>query len=153
MAKFANPRKKFNWSIQITPGALNPFLFQKVDMSESTITQDEHGDTNHNIKTAGKIEYSNIKAEKLMSSRAADNFMWGWHDGCQSSVIGGGLVPDGYKRIITVTEFAEDGATILNVWTASGVWPCKITPMEYNRGDSGNAIETIEFSVDKLLRI
>ena len=153
MAKFANPRKKFNWSIQITPDPINPFLFQKVDMSESTITQDEHGDTNHNIKTAGRVEYSNIKAEKLMSSSQGDNYMWAWHDTCQSSIIGGGAIPALYKKTIVVTEMAEDGATVLNTWQAFGVWPCKITPSEYNRGDSGNSIETIEFSVDKLSRL
>jgi len=153
MAKFANPRKKFNWSIQITPDPINPFLFQKVDMSESTIAQDEHGDTNHNIKTAGRVEYSNIKAEKLMSSSAGDNYMWAWFDTCQSSVIGGGAIPALYKKTITVAEMAEDGVTVLNTWQAFGVWPCKISPTEFNRGDSGNSIETIEFSIDKLSRL
>jgi phage tail-like protein len=153
MAKFANPRKKFNWSIQITPDPINPFLFQKVDMSEASITQDEHGDTNHNIKTAGRVEYSNIKAEKLMSSSQGDNYMWAWFDTCQSSIIGGGAIPLIYKKTIIVTEMAEDGVTVLNTWQAFGVWPCKITPSEYNRGDSGNSIETIELSVDKLSRL
>ena len=153
MAKFANPRKKFNFSIQITPDPINPFLFQKVDMPESTITQDEHGDTNHDIKTAGKVAYANIVAEKLMSSRSGDNYMWSWFDTCQSSILGGGATPDVYKKTITVTELAEDGVTVLNTWVAEGVWPCKISPAENNRGDSGNSIETIEFSVDKLQRI
>lgn len=152
MAKFANPRKKFNWSIQITPDPINPFLFQKIDGLESTITQDAHGDTNHDIKTAGRVEYANIRAEKLMSSRSGDNYMWSWHDTCQSSTIGGGAVPDIYKKIITITELAEDGVTVLNTWVAEGVWPSKVTSSEYNRGDSGNAIETIEFSIDTLNR-
>lgn len=153
MAKFANPRKKFNWSIQISPDPLNPFLFQKVEMPESSIAQDEHGDTNHSIKTAGRVEYANIRAEKLMSSRSGDNYMWSWHDTCQSSVIGGGAIPDVYKKTIIVTELAEDGVTVLNTWMAFGVWPCKVTPTELSRTDSGNAIETIEFSVDKLQRV
>lgn len=153
MAKFANPRKKFNWSIQITPDPINPFLFQKVDMAESTINQDEHGDTNHNIKTAGRVEYSNLKAEKLMSASQGDNYMWAWFDTCQSSIIGGGALPSLYKKTIIITEMAENGVTVLNTWQAFGVWPCKITPTEYNRGDSGNSIETIEFSIDKLSRL
>ena len=140
MAKFANPRKKFNWSIQITPDPINPFLFQKVDMSEASITQDEHGDTNHNIKTAGRVEYANIKAEKLMSSSQGDNYMWAWFDTCQSSIIGGGAIPAIYKKTIIVTEMAEDGVTVLNTWQAFGVWPCKITPSEYNSGQKmGNS--------------
>jgi hypothetical protein len=152
MAKFANPRKKFNWSIQIIPDPINPFLFQKVDMPESSIAQDTHGDTNHDIKTAGKVEYANIKAEKLMSSKQGDNYMWSWHDTCQSSTIGGGAPPDIYKKTIVYTELAEDGVTVLNTWIATGVWPCKVTPATGDRGDSGNSIESIEFSVDKLQR-
>jgi phage tail-like protein len=151
-ANFANPRKKYNWSIGIVPVPINPFLFQKVDGLESSITQDEHGDTNHNIKTAGRVEHANIKAEKLMPSNASDTYMWDWHESCQSSLIGGGLVPTAYKKTIMITEFAEDGVKVLNTWTAFGVWPCKINSSEYNRGDSGNAIETVEFSVDELKR-
>jgi phage tail-like protein len=153
MAKFSNPRKKFNWSIQITPDPINPFLFQKVNGIDSTIEQDKHGDTNHDIKTAGRVDYANIVAEKLMSSRSGDNYMWAWFDTCQSSVIGGGAIPDIYKKTIQITEMAEDGVTVLNTWLAFGVWPTKLTSAEFNRADTGNAIETIEFSVDKLQRI
>jgi hypothetical protein len=79
--------------------------------------------------------------------------MWSWHDTCQSSVIGGGAIPDVYKKTIILTELAEDGVTVLNTWMAFGVWPAKVTPSEFSRTDSGNAIETVEFSVDKLQRV
>jgi len=153
MANFSNPRKKFNFSIQITPDPINPFLFQKVTVPDAEINQDKHGDSNHDIKTAGRVDYGNIVAEKLLTASSGDNYMWSWFDTCQSSMIGGGSVPDIYKKTIIITEFAENGVTVLNTWQAFGVWPCKLSGMEFNRTSSENSVETIEFSVDKLSRI
>ena len=153
MAKFTNPRKKFNWSIQIVPEAINPFMFQKVGLPDIEIDQDTHGDTNHDIKTAGRVKYSNLTAEKLLPSNTSDTYMWSWIDSCQSSLIGGGLVPDQYKKTIEVTEMAEDGVTQINRWIALGVWPSKINGLELSRTESGNTIESIEFSVDKLTKL
>lgn len=153
MAKFSNPRKKFNWSIQVVPEPINPFLFQKVSLPDAEIEKDEHGDSNHSIKTAGQVSYSNLTAEKLMPSNASDTYMWAWFDSCQSSIIGGGLTPDEYKKTIEVVELAEDGVTQLNRWIIKGVWPCKINGHEFDRSASGNTIEKIEFSVDQVLKM
>ena len=57
MAQVSNPRKEFNFTIQIAPAPINPFLAQKVEIPEITIDQTEHGDTNHDIKTAGRIKF------------------------------------------------------------------------------------------------
>ena len=153
MAKFANPRKKFTWSIAIIPEGINPFLFQKVSLPDADIEKDEHGDTNHSVKTAGRVSYSDMKAEKLMPSNQGDTYLWAWFDSCQSSTIGGGLTPDKYKKTVEVVELAEDGVTVLNRHIAIGVWPCKINGMEFDRNASGNSIESVEFSVDKLSKV
>jgi phage tail-like protein len=152
MAKVANPRKVFNWSIEIIPDPINPFLFQKVDLPDTEVEQVSHGDTNHDIKTAGRVSYSNIKAEKLMLSNQGDTYMWGWIDTCQSSVLGGGAVPDIYKKILLITELAEDGTTPLNIWTAIGAWPCKVNGWSLDRLKSENSLENLEFSIDKLTK-
>jgi phage tail-like protein len=153
MAKFANPRKKFNWSIQISPDPINPFLFQKVTLPDADIEKVAHGDTNHDIKTAGRVTYGEIACDKLLSSSQGDAYMWSWFDTCQSSVLGGGAPPDVYKKVITIVEFAEDGATVLNTWVASGVWPASISGQELDRSSSDNSIEHIEFSIDKLTKV
>ena len=153
MAKFANPRKSFNFSITITPDPINPFMFQKVTLPDAEIEQVAHGDTNHDIKTAGRVSYGNINAEKLQPSNQGDAYMWSWFDACQSSIIGGGSPPEIYKKVITIEEFAEDGVTILNTWIATGVWPARLPGAEKNRLSSDNTIENIEFSVDKLEKI
>ena len=150
MAKFSNPRKVFNWSMQISPDPINPFMFQKLSMPDAEIEQTAHGDTNHDIKTPGRVSYSNIVAEKLKPSDAGDAYMWSWFDTCQSSMIGGGAPPAIIKKVITVVELAEDGATVLNTWICQGVWPSKINGQEFDRNSSDNVIETIEFSVDKM---
>jgi phage tail-like protein len=153
MAKFANPRKKFNWSIQIVPEAINPFMFQKITLPDIEIEQDTHGDTNHDIKTAGRVSYSNIKAEKLMPSNTSDTYMWAWADSIQSSMIGGGITPASYKKTAIIVELAEDGVTQVNQWIARGVWPTKINGLELDRTASGNSIESFELSVDKLTKV
>lgn len=153
MAKFANPRKKFNFSIQISPDPLNPFLFQKVTLPDAEIEEVLHGDTNHDIKTAGRVTYGKIVCEKLMSSNASDNYMWSWFDTCQSSILGGGAPPAIYKKVITIVEFAEDNATVLNTWISQGVWPSTMTGLDLDRQSSDNSIEKIEFSIDKFNKI
>ena len=153
MAKFASPRKKFNFSIQISPDPINPFLFQKVTLPDADIEKVAHGDTNHDIKTAGRVEYGNIVCEKLLPSNAGDAYMWSWFDTCQSSLLGGGAPPSLYKKIITIVEMAEDGATILNTWIAEGVWPASLGGVELDRSASDNTIESIEFSVDTLSKV
>jgi len=153
MAKFANPRKKFNFSIQISPDPINPFLFQKVTLPDAEIEEVGHGDTNHDIKTAGRVTYDKIVCEKLESSSEGDAYMWSWFDTCQSSLLGGGAPPQVYKKVITVVEMAEDGATILNTWVAEGVWPSSLPGAELDRQASDNTIENVEFSVDTLTKI
>ncbi len=153
MAKFANPRKKFNFSLQISPDPINPFLFQKVDLPDAEIEEDTHGDTNHDIKTAGRVSYSKIVCEKLMSSSEGDSYLWSWFDTCQSSTLGGGAPPSIYKKVMTIVEFAEDGATILNTWIAEGVWPSSLPGHNLDRQESGNTIENVEFTIDKLQKV
>jgi len=149
MAKFANPRKRFNFSIQISPDPINPFLFQKVTLPDSDIEEVMHGDTNHDIKTAGRRTVGKIVCEKLMPSDQGDSYMFSWHDTCQSMILGGGAPPQIYKKVITIVEMAEDGATVLNTWIAQGVWPSSLPGAELDRQSSENTIENVEFSVDK----
>lgn len=153
MAKISNPRKVFNWSIQIIPDPINPFLFQVVKLPDYTVDQVKHGDTNHDIKTAGRAEVSNMTAEKLMKSNESDTYMWGWINACQSILLGGGSIPDIYKKSAKITELAEDGSTVINTWEASGLWPCKVNGHSLDRMKSENTLENIEFSVDELEKV
>ena len=153
MAQIENPRKVFNFSIAIAPLPLDPWLAQKVTVPEIQIEVAEHGDTNHDIKTAGRVKYSNIMIEKIMTTSGADNYMFDWLSSCQDVTLGGGLVPPAYKRVLTITEHAEDGTSILNTWICRGVFPAKISNMVLDRQSSDNTIEGLELSVDTVEKL
>jgi len=153
MANIKSPRKKFNFSIQIVPAPINPFLAQKVTAPEISLGVAKHGDTNHDIKTAGRVEVGDITIEKIISTSGADNYFFDWLKSCQDELIGGGLVPDEYKRQIIITELAEDGTSILNTHLAIGAWPSKINGMDFDRMSTENSVESITLSVDKYDKI
>ena len=151
--QFPNPRKKFNWSIQFAPYVGLPFQVQKVTLPDIDIEQDLHGDKNRDIKTAGRVSIGNLTLEKILSSSDGDNMIWMWAETCQSALLGGGLPPSEYKGTATITEFSENGTTVLNTWQLFGVWPTKINGLDLNRMESGNTIESVEFSVDSMAKI
>lgn len=153
MAKIANPRKQFNFSIQIAPAPINPFLAQKIEIPEISLETAEHGDVNYDVKTAGRIKYGNVSIEKIMTTSGADNYFFDWLQSCNDPLIGGGLVPSEYKRIITITELAEDGTSALNTWVLTGAWPQKINGMTLDRTSSENTVESIELCVDKIEKL
>ena len=153
MANIKNPRKQFNFSIQIIPAPINPFLCQKVTAPDISLGIAKHGDTNHDIKTAGRVELGEITIEKIMTTSGADNYFFDWLKSCNDELIGGGLVPDQYKRNVLFTELAEDGTSILNTHLAIGCWPQKINGLSWDRVNTENTIENITLCVDKYDKI
>lgn len=153
MAQISNPRKQFNFTIQVAPSPINPFLAQKVTIPEVTLDVTAHGDTNHDINTGGRVKYGKVTIEKIMTTSGADNYFFDWLYSVQDPIIGGGMNPVTYKRIVTITELAEDGTSVLNTWVLIGAFPNKINGMELNRLSSDNSIETIELTVDKIEKL
>lgn len=153
MANISNPRKQFNFTIQVAPAPINPFLAQKVEIPEISLDVAEHGDTNYDVKTAGRQKVGVITIEKIMTTSGADNYMFDWLNSCQDTIIGGGLVPQFYKRVVTISELAEDGTSILNTWVCQGVFPIKIDGQTLDRKSSDNTIEKIELSVDRVEKL
>lgn len=153
MAQVENPRKKFNYSIQIAPLPINPFLFQKVTIPDREVEVISHGDINYDVKTGGRVSFGNIMLEKLMVTDGADNYFWDWASSVSDAIIGGGLVPPQYKRTVIITELAEDGTSILNTWVCNGCWPAKINGQELDRNTGENSIESIEVCVDQVEKL
>lgn len=149
MANIENPRKEFNFSIQIVGIPLNPFLVQNIKMGDATINQTEHGDTNYDVKTAGRVKFDNVEVEKLSTTDGADNYIWDWFASAQDAIIGGGNVPTFYKRTVLINELAEDGTSILNTWVLTGAWVCKVNGKTHRRTGSDNLMEKFELSVDR----
>lgn len=149
MAKIENPRKNFNFQITFVKHPLNPYLVQAVTLPEVSIEATMHGDTNHDIKTAGRAMVGTMIMEKISTTSGSDTWLFDWLMSCQDMALGGGLIPTQYKETIKVDELAEDGVSILNSHTYFGCWPMRINGIELRRMSSDNTIETIEFSVDR----
>lgn len=149
MAIVSNPRKQFNFSIQIAEAPIQPFLCQEVDLPEITIESTAHGDTNHDIKTGGRAVIGNATIQKIMTTSGADNYFYDWALLVADTVLGGGLPPDQYKRTVIISELAEDGVSVINTWVLTGCWPTRINGQKLNRLSSDNSIENVELSVDK----
>jgi len=148
--KVRNARKSFNFKILMV--GINQFEVQNVTLPEKEIEQVEHGDTNYNVKSPGKIIWSNLTTEKLRSATGPDNVMWQWMLSAQSSDAGGG-VPLLYERVITLIELAPDGITALNTYIIT-CWPSKLTHGKHSRNDTGeNIIHTAEFAVNEFRQI
>lgn len=153
MANISNPRKQFNFTVQIAPSPINPFLAQKVTIPEVSVDVASHGDTNHDINTGGRVKYGKVQIEKISTTSGADNYFFDWLYSVQDPIIGGGQVPDQYKRVVTISELAEDGVSILNTWVCIGAFPNKINGTELNRLSSDNTIESVELTVDKIEKL
>lgn len=154
--KITNPRKQFRFTVDIISpdhGFLEPYLVQEVIHPEVTIEQDTHGDVNYDIKTAGKVSVGNGTINKIMRASTPDNFLWDWLNSCQWAGEGG-YVPKDYKKNLIIREFNEgaDGG-IINTWTWIGCWPTKLTGQTNNRTETGNTIESVEFSIDRVEKI
>lgn len=148
MANVANPRKQFSFTI--TAPGLNPFLAQKVTIPEVSFDITEHGDTNYDVKTAGRKKIGNLTIEKISTALGPDNWVDNWIGECGNELLGGGLLPSVYKKTITVDEYSTDGITIINSWTFYGCWPCKRNGIELDRKGSDNTLQSIEFCVDQI---
>lgn len=148
MANIANPRKQFQFSIS-APG-LNPFLAQKVTAPEISFDITEHGDTNFDVKTAGRKKIGKLTIEKISTALGPDNWVEDWMNEVGNEFLGGGLLPSIYKRTLTIDQYSNDGVTIINSWICYGCWPSKRNGVELDRKGSDNTLETIEFETDQI---
>lgn len=84
----------------------------------------------------------------METTSGSDTWLWDWLMSVQDMLLGGGLTPSQYKETVLINELAEDGVSILNSWTCTGVWPCKVNGQDLDRMSSDNTLEELEFSVD-----
>lgn len=151
MAKIANPRKTFNFRVEVN--GLDQFEIQTVQLPEMELEEVKHGDTNHDIKTAGKIMVGDMTWEKIRPAPQSDTFAWDQMRTIQDQLLGGGALPIAYKQILIVKELDSTGLVALNRWICEGCWVKKISQNKLDRTTSENVIETITFSVDRCYRV
>lgn len=146
-AKVANPRKQFQFNV-IIPG-LNPFLAQEVKLPDSDLDMVEHGDTNFDVKTAGKKKLGMLTVNKILPADGLDQFFRVWQRRIQNTLTGGGELPSVYKEPIMIEEYSSDGITVIDRHIYTGGWPQKINGRDFSRKASENTVESIEFCVDE----
>lgn len=151
MAQIANPKKAFNFGI-IAAG-LNPYAAQDVNIPDYEIDVVTHGDTNHDIKTAGKMNFGNVTITKLRPMGLGDNWVWSWIQTIQNVYTGGGLLASQYKRDIDIVQYGYDNLTVTDRWEIDGAWPVRVNNMNLSRVSSENSMETVELSVDRSQKV
>ncbi len=151
MAQVANPRKVFNFDVEID--GIFTAQVQKVTHPEIEIEQTTHGDTNFDVKTGGRKTISNGTLEKLRPIDEPDLTWWTWLTSVQSTEGGGGVLPSIYKQLITIKEKSVDNVLVLNTWLWLGAWPCKHTLSDHDRNSSDNTITTVEICIDRVVQV
>lgn len=147
MAQINNPKKKFNFGIQI-PG-MNEFLVQDVTLPDFELEEETHGDFNYDVKTAGRAKFSRLMTKKLSPADANDSLIWDYMRRIQDVYSTGGQLPSQYKTVIEVIHYSNDGVTILDRYRYEGAYPTKLNGIELSRVSSENTIEDIEWNVDR----
>lgn len=150
MSQINNPKKAFNFGIY-APG-LNPYTVQTANIPDFEVETVEHGDTNYRVKTAGMMVFGNITLEKLRPLNLGDNWVWNWIRDVQNVETGGGQIAEIYKRNIDIVQYSYDNVTVTDRWNCWGVFPVRINNMSLSRTQSENSMETIELSVDRVVK-
>ncbi len=149
-AKIRNARKSFNFKVIIA--GIDQFSIQNVTLPIKEIEGVEHGASNFNVQSPGKISWSDMEFEKLMSFIGPDNDIWNWMKLAQDSEAGS-TVPAVYERIITLIELAPNGITALNTHIIT-CWPKKVEYGKHSRVDAAeNIMEKVTFAVNGYKRI
>jgi phage tail-like protein len=147
MAATANPRKVFNFQIEID--GLVQFEAQKVNIPDAEVERVMHGASNHDVKTAGRVSFGDITLERLRPVETTTDFGWLWLAQAQNPVTGGGALAGQYKRNVVIRELAPNNITTIQQWMCEGCWCFKTSYTGHDRMTSDNSIETCSLSVDK----
>lgn len=147
-AKIANPAKQFQFRILI-PG-LNPFLVQKVKSPDLEFEIAEHGDSNFKVKTAGIQNVGQVTIENIFDATSVSPAITTWMKSIGDTKTGGGAIPSIYKKNIVIEQLAPNGQTAVQRWVCEGAWPQKRNGVEFDRKQSDNTLESVEFCVDEV---
>lgn len=146
-----NPRKQFKFEIIIPSGfEIETFGCQEVTLPDQEVDQVEHGVGVGVVKTGGLAKKGNLTLNRIMS--AGSGTVTGrqfieWQKQVQNMNTQVGGDPSEYGKVIIIRELSPDNV-ILDTHTYTGCWPTRINGREFNRVQSENTVESVEFSVD-----
>src|SRR6478736_7864227 len=117
MAQIEDPKKVFQFGF--LAAGLNPFEVQKVDIPDFEIEVVEHGDTNYDVKTGGRIKFGDVTLEKLRpmsGGRGRTNWIWDWIQSIVDTDFGSIGNSFFYKRNNDIVQYNYDGLSITDRW-------------------------------------
>ncbi len=141
---FGNPVRAYRFRVEID--GIDQWAIQKVTIPEISVGVIEHGGGDHNIKTAGKRQIGNLTIEKLKPLGEKDLWSQTW---MMEAIL---LLPTIAKRNIVIKELSNDGLTTINSWLVIGMFPVKSSQTTLDRMAEENIIESVEFSVDDVIK-
>lgn len=151
MAKVANPRKVFNYKVEIN--GFDQFEIQSVKLPTKEVEIVKHGDTNYDVKTGGRITTGEMVFTRLMPVTNSDTVGWNWLALVQDDFAGGGVLPSVYKQDMVLKEMDTTGLVTVNSWIIEGAFPTKLEYSDFDRMKSDNMTEKMTLSVDRCRRI
>lgn len=143
--KVANPRKGFNFKVEI--GGIDQFEIQNVKLPEPEIEVVEHGDTNRKVGTGGLVKYSDLVLTRIVPVTNSDVWAWVWLGAVQNPATGGGALPSVYTQDLVLKEMDTTGLVTVNRWIIE-CWPKKIKQSDFSRVKSENVMEEVTLHVN-----
>lgn len=151
MAMVADTAKVFNFVVEVL--GVNQFEIQKVTLPDMEIEAVKHGDTNHDIKTAGRVTVGDMVWEKLNPLPVPDSFAHDWLTRAQDLILGGGQLAATYKQTVVVKLMDSTGLVAVKRWLCTGCWISKLSHSDLDRMSSDNMIQSITLSVDTCIEL
>lgn len=145
--KIANPVKSFKYLIAIN--GINQAKAQTVEIGTMKIEKVEHFDGGMRRKTPGMPEMPDITIEKLISEDGSDIDTWQWFQSAHNFKTNQKQPIASVLRDGTITLLDGMGLPV-RVWIIENAWVCEFTPPKVGDGETGNAIDKVVLSVDKI---
>ncbi|HOR65832.1 MAG TPA: phage tail protein [Candidatus Sumerlaeota bacterium] len=134
-------RKSYRWGIEVE--GLEIGYAQKVKIPDVEFAETTHGGQYLDVKTPGRMKFSDIEIEKLMRGTEGDSWAWDKFLGEQDPATGVATPPSEHYFDLYILHYDFDGKTIIDRWLVKGAWVKKIAYSDNDRKSDDNIIETI----------
>ena len=146
-----SPAKKYNWSLEMLGFEFAEFSKCSYPEVEVGTSEFNSAGSNYPVKTAGRLKYSDIEAEKGVKSVGANQEAYLWLSMAQDPLSGIGQLPVVYKKDIVLIHKNEMSIPV-QMWTLVGAWVKKIGGDDFEGGSDDAMIEKLTISYDYFIK-
>jgi len=145
------PRKKYAWGLEIRGFIAAHFEKCTSPEVEVEIAEFNSAGTLHSRKTASRLKYNTIDAEKMMIEEGADKAAYEWLKRIADVQSGAGALPDEYMLDIDLIHYNRKGQEI-DRWTLRGAFLCKLGYDDLEGGSKDDLKEKISICYQSYIR-